>query len=90
MTRVQKRFRTFAIFTHGGRCATFERGDARSADGFGRHELNEVSATLAGDNYALALDMLKEGPLLWPVDVPKAEIVLVFAHLNAPPQPTLT
>ena len=67
--------------------AEFQRGDARSADGFGRNELDEVSATLASYNYALALDVLKEGPLLWPVNVPKAEIVLVCAHLKAPPQP---
>src|SRR3984957_12483951 len=73
-TRVQNRFLTVAIFTHRGRGATLERGDTRSADGFGRNELDEVSATLAGYNYALALDVLKEGPLLWPVDVPKAEI----------------
>jgi hypothetical protein len=46
-------------------------------------------ATLASYNYALALDVLKEGTLLWPVDVPKAEIMLVCAHLNAPAQPTM-
>ena len=39
-------------------------------------------ATLASYNSALALDMLKEGPLLWPVDVPEAEIILVPAHLT--------
>jgi hypothetical protein len=89
MTRVQKRFLTVAIFAHRGRRATFQRGDARSADGFGGNELDEVSATLASYNYALALDVLKEGPLLWPVDVPKAEIMFVCAHLNAPPQPTM-
>ena len=84
MTRVQKRFLTVAIFAHRGRGATLERGDTRSADGFGRHELDEVSATLAGYNYALALDILKESALLWPVDVPEAEIILVDAHLSAP------
>ena len=89
MTRVQKRFLTVAIFAHRGRCATFERSDARSADGFGRNELDEMLATLASYNYALALDVLKEGTLLWPVDVPKAEIMLVCAHLNAPAQPTM-
>jgi hypothetical protein len=41
-----------------------------------------VFATLASYNYALALDMLEEGPFLWPVDVPKAEVVLVYAHLT--------
>jgi len=82
MTRVQKRFLTVAIFAHRGRCATFERSDARSADGFGRNELDEVFAMLASYNYALALDMLKKGPLLWPVDVPEAEIILVRAHLR--------
>ena len=82
MTRVQKRFLTAAIFAHRGRGATLERGDARSADGFGRNEPDEVSATLASYNYALALDILKEGPLLWPVDVPEAEIILVPAHLT--------
>ena len=89
VTRIPKRFRTFLIFAHRGRGATLERGDTRSADGFGRNELDEMFATLAGYYYALALDMLKEGPLLWPVDVPKAEIVLVCAHLKAPPQPTM-
>jgi hypothetical protein len=63
MTRVQKRFLTVAIFAHRGRGATVERGDTRSADGFGRNELDEMFATLAGYYYALALDMLKEGPL---------------------------
>jgi hypothetical protein len=82
MTRVQKRFRTVAIFAHRGWGATLERGDARSADGFRRDELDEVFATLASYNYALALDILKESPLLWPVDVPKAEIVLVSTHLK--------
>ena len=89
MTRVQKRFLTVAISAHRGRRAAFERGDARSADGFGRNELDEMLATLASYNYALALDVLKEGTLLWPVDVPKAEIMLVCAHLNAPAQPTM-
>jgi hypothetical protein len=89
MTRVQKRFLTVAIFAHRGRGATLERGDTRSADGFGRNELDEMLATLASYNYALALDVLKEGTLLWPVDVPKAEIMLVCAHLNAPAQPTM-
>jgi hypothetical protein len=89
MTRVQNRFLTVAIFAHRGRRATFQRGDARSADFFGRNELDQMFATLASYDYALALDMLKEGPLLWPVDVPKAEIVLVCAHLKAPPQPTM-
>jgi hypothetical protein len=82
MTRVQKRFRTVAIFAHRGWGTTLERGDARSADGFRRDELDEVFAALASYNYALALDILKEGPLLWPVDVPKAEIVLVSTHLK--------
>jgi hypothetical protein len=82
MTRVQKRFLTVAIFAHRGRRATFERGDARSAYGFGRNELDEFFATLASCKYALALDILKEGALLWPVDVPEAEIVLVRAHLT--------
>jgi hypothetical protein len=81
MTRVQKRF-LVAIFAHRGRSATFERGDARSADGFGRNKLDEVFATLASYQYALALDILKEGALLWPVDVPEAEIILVRAHLT--------
>jgi hypothetical protein len=40
-------------------------------------------ATLASYEDALALDMLKERPLLWLVDVPEAEIVLVDAHLSA-------
>jgi hypothetical protein len=89
MTRVQNRFLTVAIFAHRGRRAAFERGDARSADSFGRNELDKVLATLAGCNYALALYILKEGPLLWPIDVPKAEVVLVCAHLKAPPQLTM-
>jgi hypothetical protein len=88
-TRVQKCFLTVAIFAHRGRRAAFQRGDAISADGFGRNELDQVFATLASYNYALALDILKEGPLLWPVDVPKAEIMFVCAHLNAPSQPTM-
>jgi hypothetical protein len=82
MTRVQKRFLTVVIFAHRSRRATFERGDARSADGFGRNEPDEVFATLASFNYALAPDMLKEGAFLWPVDVPEAEIILVRAHLT--------
>ena len=89
MTRVQKRFLTVGISTHRGRGATLKRGDTRSADGFGRNELDEMFATLASYNYALALDILKKGPLLWPVDVPKAEIVLVCAHFKAPPQRTM-
>jgi hypothetical protein len=89
MTRIQNRFLTVAIFAHRGRRAAFQRGDARSADGFGRNQLDEVFAALTRYNYALALDMLKEGSLLWPVNVPKAEIVLVCAHLKAPPQPTV-
>ena len=40
-------------------------------------------ATLASYEDALALDPLKERPLLWLVDVPEAEIVLVDAHLSA-------
>jgi hypothetical protein len=32
----------------------------------------------------LALDVLKERPVLWPVDVPEAEIIFVDAHLSAP------
>ena len=83
MTRVQKRFLTVAIFAHRGRRATFERGDARSADGFGRNESNEVFATFASYKHASALDVLKQGPLLWPVDIPEAEIILVLAHLRA-------
>jgi hypothetical protein len=82
MTRVQKRFLTVAIFAHRGRRATFECGDARSADGFRRNELDEVFATLTSYKYALALDIMKEGALLWPVDVPEAEIILVRAHLT--------
>jgi hypothetical protein len=89
MTRVQKHFRTFAIFTHRGRGATLDRGDTRSADGFGWNELDDVFATRASYNYALVLDMPKKGLLLWPVDVPEPEIILVCAHLNAPPQPTV-
>jgi hypothetical protein len=42
-----------------------------------------VFATLASYKYALALDVLKEGALLWPVEVPEAEIILVRAHLTA-------
>ena len=91
MTRVQKRFLTVAIFAHRGRRAKFERGDARSADGFGRNEPDRAFTTLASYRSAFALDMLKEGPLLWPVDIPEAEIVFVCvrAHLKAPPQPTM-
>jgi hypothetical protein len=89
MTRVQKRFLTVAIFAHRGRSATLERGDTRSADGFGRNELHEMFAARTSYNDALALHILKKDPLFWPVDVPKAEIILVCAHLKAPPQPTM-
>jgi hypothetical protein len=60
MTRVQKHFRTFAIFTHRGRGATLDRGDTRSADGFGWNELDDVFATRASYNYALVLDVPKK------------------------------
>ena len=89
MTRVQNRFLTLAIFAHRSGSATFERGDARSADGFGRNEPDGTFTTLASNQNAFALDMPKKGPLLWPVDIPEAEIIFVCAHLNAPPQPTM-
>ena len=84
MTRVQKRFLTIAIFAHRGRRATFERGDTRSAGGFGRNEPDAAFTSLASYRNAFALDMLKESPLLWPIDIPEAEIVFVCgcAHLK--------
>jgi hypothetical protein len=81
MTRVQKRF-LVAIFAHRGRRATFECGDARSADGFSRNEPDAAVTAPASYQNAFAPDMLKEGPFLWPVDVPEAEIILVSAHLT--------
>ena len=85
MTRVQKRFLTVAIFAHRGRRATFERSDARSADSFGRDEPNAAFTTPANYRNAFALDMLKEGPLRWPVDIPEAEIVFVCARAHFKP-----
>jgi hypothetical protein len=82
MTRVQNRFLTVAIFAHRGRRATLKRGDARSADGFGRNEPDRAFTTLASSQNAFALDMPEEGPLLWPVDVPEAEIIFVCAHVK--------
>jgi hypothetical protein len=49
-----------------------------------RNEADGAFTTLAVSVDALTLDLLKERPLLWPVDVPEAEIILVDAHLNAP------
>ena len=59
MTRVQKRFLTAAIFAHRRRGATLERGDARSADGFGRSEpdaQNAINAAQIGQTKAAETD----------------------------------
>jgi hypothetical protein len=73
-----------AIFFHRGRRAIFERGDTRSAEGLGRNEPYRTFATLASYQYALTLYVVKERPLLWPVDLPEAEIISVKQHLTAP------
>jgi hypothetical protein len=59
------------------RCAALERGDARGADSFGRHEPNQPLAALADCAGAFALDMCKEGVLLGAIELPETEIVLV-------------
>jgi hypothetical protein len=69
------------MFVHRSRRAAFEGAHAGGAEGFRRNEADGAFATLASYEDALALDMLKERPLLWFVDVPEAEIVLVDAHL---------
>jgi hypothetical protein len=39
---------------------------------------------------ALTLDVLKECELVWPIDVPEAEIVLVYGgHFERPPLPAV-
>jgi hypothetical protein len=81
-SRVQKRFLT-AIFFHRRRRAIFERGDTRSADGGGRNEPDGPFATLASYQYALALYVVKEYPLLLITDVPESKIILINQHLNA-------
>jgi hypothetical protein len=69
---------------HRSRCAAFEGADATSAQGFRRNEPNQLFAAFASCADALPLDVLKEGALLWPVDLPEAEIVLVDGgHLGA-------
>ena len=67
-----------AIFSHRRGCAALERGGARSADSFGRHEPDQPVAALADCVDALALHVLKEGVLLRAIDLPEAEIVLVL------------
>src|ERR1700677_2746486 len=47
MTGVQKRCLAVAIFAHRSRRAAFERGDARSANDFGRNEPDGAFAALA-------------------------------------------
>jgi hypothetical protein len=61
----------------------FEGADACGAKGFGWNEADGTFATLAVYVDALTLDVFEERPLLWPVDVPEAEIILVDAHLSA-------
>jgi hypothetical protein len=74
------------IFAHYLGCATFERGGARSADSFGRHKPDQPVAALTDGADALALDVLKERPLLRAVDLPEAEVVLVTGgHMSVPP-----
>lgn len=74
-----------AIFTHRRGCAAFERGDARSAHSFGRHEPDQPVAALTDCADALALHVLEKGVLLGASDLPEAEVVLVAdRHLSVP------
>src|SRR5262249_47195981 len=83
-TRVQNRW--LVIFAHRERRAAFDGADAGGTQGFGRNEPDQALAALAVYVHALALDVLKEGPLLWSIDVPEAEIVLVDGgHLSVLP-----
>jgi hypothetical protein len=73
------------VFVHRSRCAALERGDARGADSFGRHEPNQPLAALADCAGAFALDMCKEGVLLGAIKLPETEIVLVDGgHFSVP------
>jgi len=77
---------TVTIFFHRSRCAAFECGGATRADSLGRHKPNGTFAARASCSEALALDVLEEGALLGAIDLPKAEIVLVYGgHCNTPP-----
>src|ERR1700722_18437620 len=74
-----------AIFIHRRGCAAFERGDARSANRFGRHEPDQPVAALTDCADALALHVLEKGVLLGAIDLPEAEIVLVLdGHFSVP------
>jgi len=64
------------LVQRGGRAA-FERGKARGAERFGRHEPDNALAAATGFLDALALDILKKGSLFRSVDVPKAEIIFI-------------
>jgi hypothetical protein len=61
----------------------FERGNTSSAKGLGRNEPDGPFTTLASYQYALALYVVKEYPLLRITDVPETKIILVNQHLNA-------
>jgi hypothetical protein len=75
------------VFVHRSRCAALERGDARGADSFGRHEPNQPLAALADCAGAFALDMCKEGVLLGAIKLPETEIVLVDGGRFSVPPP---
>jgi hypothetical protein len=65
------------IFAHGERSAVFDSADTGGTEGFGWNEPDQALAALAVYGDALTLDVLKESALLWSIDVPEAEIVLV-------------
>jgi hypothetical protein len=82
--RIVDRASSIFVQRHWG--SAFERGYAWGAESFGRHEPNGTFATLAGRGDTLALNVLKEGALLWPVNVPEAEIIVTDGgHLSVFP-----
>jgi hypothetical protein len=65
-----------SIFVHRQWGSALQRGYAWGAERLGRHEPNRTFATPACRGDTLALDVVKEGALLWPVNVPEAEIIV--------------
>ena len=83
--RVQWRRTTVTIIVHRSGCAAFERGGARSAHSFSRHEPDRLVAASADCSDAFALDVLKKGVLFGAIDLPEAEVVLVDGgHFSVP------
>lgn len=74
------------VLVHRNWCAAFDSRGTTCAERFGRHEPNDPVAALASCLEALSPNVLKEGALIGPVDVPEAEIVLIGGgHLNRSP-----